>query len=253
MASKERPNGYWSTARIRREARKYDFRGDFMEHANGAYSAAVDKKILGSVCAHMPKRKRTPRKWPPKWVISEAKRFDTSAAFQAHSPGAYRAAIRLGIIRSISAHMVPSRAPKGFWTEQRIRTTARKYRTRATFRRRAPHAYAAATKNRIMDAVCGHMQFIRHPDWRMDEIAREARNYSSRSEFEHGNRGAYKAAHRRNLLDAVCGHMRQRGHRYRRAIYIYEFADKSALPLTEIDPGLLTETDPLPRRISRRC
>src|SRR5436190_24365512 len=108
-----------------------------------------------------------------------------------------------------------------------MRATAAKYESRTAFRRDSPAAYAAAYMYWVMDLVCNHMKSLRRPDWTPDQIADEAKKYSSRSEFEKGNLGAYKAAHRRCLLDAVCGHMRPKGHRFKRAIYIYEFADKS--------------------------
>jgi predicted GIY-YIG superfamily endonuclease len=227
MASKNRPNGYWSIARIRKEASKHESRSEFNKNASAAYSAAVDKGILQAVCSHMPKRKRTPRVWSPDHVAREAKKFSTRKAFQLASPGAYRAALRLGIIDAVSGHMVRSRVPKGYWNESVIRATAAKYKTKVAFKRHSPAAHAAAHKYRVMDLVCRHMKSLKRPDWTPNQIAEEAKKYSSRSEFEKRSRGAYKAAHRRSLLDTVCAHMRRQGHRFKRAIYIYEFADKS--------------------------
>ena len=175
----------------------------------------------------MPKRKKTPRVWPPDRVACVANRFSTSKAFQLASPGAYRAALRLGIIGAVSIYMVRSRVPKGYWNERVIRTIAKRYKTRPAFKRHSPSAYAAAYEHGVMDLVCGHMKHLRRPDWTLHQIAEEANKYSSRSEFEKRSRGAYKAAHRRGLLDAVCGHMQRKGHRFKRAIYVYEFADRS--------------------------
>jgi predicted GIY-YIG superfamily endonuclease len=175
----------------------------------------------------MPKRKKTPRVWPPDRVARKAKKFSTRKAFELASPGAYRAALRLGIIDAVSKHMIRSRVPKGYWNERVIQATAGKYKTRVAFKKRSPAAYAAAHKYGVMDLVCSHMKPLRRPDWTPDQIAEEAKKYSSRSEFEKRSRGGYKAAHRRNLLDAVCGHMRHKGHRFKRAIYVYEFSDNS--------------------------
>jgi predicted GIY-YIG superfamily endonuclease len=227
MASKDRPNGYWSIARIKKEASKYPSRSDFNRNASAAYSAAADKGILQAVCAHMPKRKRTPRVWPQSRVERAATKFSTRKAFQLGSPGGYRAALRLGIVDAVSKHMVRQRVPKGYWNESSVRAVAVKYKTRAAFRRHSPTACAAAHKYGVMDRVCSHMKVIKRPDWTPDQIHEEAKKYTSRSEFEKRNQGAYKAAHRRGLLDAVCGHMRRIGHRFKRAIYVYEFSDKS--------------------------
>lgn len=227
MANKIHPRGYWSIERIRTEASNYKTRSEFRKSASAAYSAAVDKGILQAVCSHMPKRKKTPRVWPPDRVAREAKKFSTRKAFQVASPGAYRAALRLGIIDAVSRHMVRSRVPKGYWNESIIRATAAKYKTKVAFKRHSPAAHAAAHKYGVMDLACSHMKSLRRPDWTPDQIAEEAKKYSSRSEFEKRSRGAYKAAHRQGLLDAVCGHMRRKGHRFKRAIYVYEFDDKS--------------------------
>ncbi len=227
MASKNHPNGYWSIERIRAEASKFKSRSEFKKHASAGYSAAQDKGILDTVCMHLPKRKRTLRTWPPDRVARVAKKYPTRKTFQLGSPGAYRAALRLGIIDSVSLHMVRSRVPKGHWTIDLINAAAKKYKSRAAFRKYAPAAFAAAWKHGMIDSVSGHMKALRRPDWSPEQIAQEAKKFTSRSEFERRSLGAYKAAHRRKLLDEVCAHMHPKGHRYKRALYIYEFGDKS--------------------------
>ena len=228
MASKNRPNGFWNRTRIFIEARKYRSKGEFSRNCSAAYSAACDKGILQEVTAHMPKRKRRPPKWTPELVTRESARYSSSKEFQLRAPRAYRAAIRLGIIGTVTGHMARLRVSKGHWTEERIKAIAAEFRTPAEFRKGSPQAYGAAHRLRILDQACAHMLRFKHPDWTQTEIAAEALKYSSRSDFERMSRGAYKAAHRRGLLDVFCAHMQRKGNRFRRGIYIYEFEDKSA-------------------------
>jgi predicted GIY-YIG superfamily endonuclease len=81
---------------------------------------------------------------------------------------------------------------------------------------------------RLQD-VCGHMEWKNRPNgyWTRKRAIDEAKKYPSRSEFLAGASGAYAAASRGGFLEAACAHMEVVGSQYKRAIYAFEFEDKS--------------------------
>lgn len=68
---------------------------------------------------------------------------------------------------------------------------------------------------------------IRSAPYGLDEIYLEAQKYKTRNEFCKKSPSHYGAARRLGVLDAVCKHMTIVGSKYLRAIYAFEFDDKS--------------------------
>ena len=57
MIERKRPNGYWTLENIRREAKKYKTRTEFMRKVSAAYNRARKEGWLQDVCAHMERNK----------------------------------------------------------------------------------------------------------------------------------------------------------------------------------------------------
>lgn len=53
MKQLRKEKGYWNKINIKKEAKRYTRRKDFLEQSSGAYSAARKNGILDKVCAHM--------------------------------------------------------------------------------------------------------------------------------------------------------------------------------------------------------
>lgn len=99
--------------------------------------------------------------------------------------------------------------PNGYWTPHTLQTEALKYTTRTEFKEGARGAYKAADRQKLLDAICSHMNEGQKPHgyWTLETLQVEALKYTTRSEFQRGNGSAYGAAGRMNLRDAICGHM----------------------------------------------
>lgn len=96
----------YSDEYIRDEANKYASRRDFKKNSPGAYNAAVGRKILDEIAAHLP---RGNTKFTKDIVREEAAKYSSKAEFAFYSKGAYGAANRMGIMHEISHHMVSSK------------------------------------------------------------------------------------------------------------------------------------------------
>jgi len=77
MATKDRPNGYWTQDRIQLEANKYPDRKVFRQKDYTAYLAASKRKILDIVCRNMPNVRMSLRD-----LTEEALRYKTRTEFQ---------------------------------------------------------------------------------------------------------------------------------------------------------------------------
>lgn len=95
------------------------------------------------------------------------------------------------------------------WTKEAVMKEARRFRTRAVFKKSSRGAYGAASKMAIMEECCSHMRGPKNlpGHWTKEKCSEEALRYDSRFAFQRGSRGAYGSAHRNDWLDDVCRHM----------------------------------------------
>ena len=96
----------------------------------------------------------------------------------------------------------------GYWTIERCKKEAIKYKTKTEFCKNAPGAYTASLKHGWLDAVCSHMLVKWKKKWADKTICKnEALKYSTRSDFAKHCNGAYTYAMRHGFLDEICQHM----------------------------------------------
>jgi hypothetical protein len=158
MRENKKPNGYWTLQRLSREARKYRFRSDFEKGSPAAYNAALRQKVVSEACSHM-ERKPMPAFWTTQRIRQAARECRSVAEFLQLHPGAYSAASKSGVLKIVCRHMRRSRKPDGYWTEERLRTIAMRFKTRIDFKRRSAAAYTAASRLGLLDQICAHMKF----------------------------------------------------------------------------------------------
>lgn len=114
---------------------------------------------------------------------------------------------------------------KGYWTFDRVKEEALKYKTRNDFNKLSKSAYLAAHRNGWLDDVCSHMKIVNTYDF--DKVKEEALKYTSRVDFKKGSLGCYASACRNGWIDEVCSHMQLQGSLYKRQVYIASFDDNS--------------------------
>jgi hypothetical protein len=92
----------WDKDLCSKEAAKYATRTDFAKGNPGAYQHALKEKLLDEICQHMGcglKRNGEAKKiWTVKEILRVAATCETRTEFKRKHPGAYRAALRLGVL-----------------------------------------------------------------------------------------------------------------------------------------------------------
>ncbi|WP_269609662.1 GIY-YIG nuclease family protein [Prochlorococcus marinus] len=151
-------------------------------------------------------RKSKPRKWTHEIIQKEALKYDRRSDFEKGTAGAYQAALKLGIIDQVCAHM-----PKGStrkWDAKSIKEEALKYDSRGKFQSGCRSAYGAARKLGIIDDICEHMPKRESRKWDEKSIREEALKFDRRKDFAREFKGAVRAAYKLGIMDEICSHMK---------------------------------------------
>jgi len=212
---------FWTNDKLRKEAQKYKYRGDFKKNRLGAYDKLRKQKRLDEFCSHMEQKRES---WDFKKLFDEAKKYPTRISFQKGNPKAYDRARKLKILDDICIHMKYMRKN---WTVELIKEEASKYSSKVLFKENNPYVYRKACKLGVLNDMCGHMLPCRIK-WSKELIYERAKLYETKKSFAANDPRAYAAAHRLGIIDKVCAHMQKLGSKHFRAIYIILFAnDKS--------------------------
>jgi predicted GIY-YIG superfamily endonuclease len=114
---------------------------------------------MDEICAHMIPVQKPWGYWTKSKCKIEALKFKSRYDFFLKSP-AYQAALKKGFLDRICTHMIPDTYPRNYWTFERCKKEARKYKSRKEFFINSSSAYGSATKNDWLDICCSHMKRI---------------------------------------------------------------------------------------------
>lgn len=102
--------------------------------------------------------RKPPGYWTNERIINAAAKYSTKKAFRAGDNAAWDAACRNPETKKIAcAHMTMLRRPNGYWTDDRLREEALKYKSRFDFVNGSEAAYHYAKRKQILDWCCEHM------------------------------------------------------------------------------------------------
>ena len=90
--------------------------------------------------------------------LAEARKYQTISEWQKGSPLSYRWAAKNGWLEKCSAHMAISRVPDGYWTLERCKEVASKYKTKVEWRAGDRASFSAANRQKWISECCGHME-----------------------------------------------------------------------------------------------
>ena len=219
MTAKKVPNNYWTESNIKLEAKKYKTRSQFLKGKPGAYRSAICTGILDNICMHM----KPPKKdisyedkngvikhvfWDKKRIITEAKKYQNKSDFIKKASGAYKAALRMGIVDVITSHMQSPIHPMNYWNKETIQSEALKYKIRKDFQQYGKGSFHAAIRLGILGEVCSHMKTPKKKwKWTEEKILNAANKYKYISDFRNDYPGAYAAARKLNLEKELLGNL----------------------------------------------
>ena len=157
MDEARKPNGYWTLERCRKEALNYKTKQEFRKDNTSAYLAANRKGWIDEICSHMTSPQKPNGYWTLERCREEALKYKTRTKFRKGGPTAYGVVCKNKWLDEVCSHMSSLIKPTGYWTLERCRKEALKYKTRTKFSKGCISAYNAAHKNGWLDEVCAHM------------------------------------------------------------------------------------------------
>ena len=94
------------------------------------------------------------------------------------------------------------------WTEDTVTQEAQKYQHKRHFRESSSGAYSYASKHKMLEKICSHMDKTPLPDrrWNENTLREVAQQFSTPQEFLKNDSNAYNAAKRKGMLELVCSH-----------------------------------------------
>ena len=147
--------------------------------------------------------------WTLETLKAEALKYTSRGEFQQKNGSAYNAAGRMNLRDLICGHMTKIKYPNGYWTAERCKIEALKYRTRSEFGEGNGAAYNASKRLKILEEVCKHMVEVKKPKghWTLETLQAEALKYENKVDFRQNSNPAFLTASRKGLLDQICSHM----------------------------------------------
>ena len=127
--AKRRPIGYWTEAKVRKEAKKYKTRFEFMKACGGAHNHATVNGYIydlfpASTVTKKPTKKVRHTPWTYDECNAEAAKYTTRGKFSIESNGAYMKAQKMGWLDEffpVQAHAYITKDSRGFvemWSEK---------------------------------------------------------------------------------------------------------------------------------------
>lgn len=148
-----------------------------------------------------------------------------------NSPSCYKRIKNKNWLEQLTSQYIKSnRKSNNYWTFEKCKEEALKYKTKKEFEKKSKSAYCIAIKNNWLYVICQHMIIKKRINgyWNnYDNCKKAALNCNSREDFKKKYGTAYRWAHKNGWLEDMYTHMKPIGDLYSRLIYAYEFSDKS--------------------------
>jgi hypothetical protein len=217
----KRKNKQWSKEEVLNLASKYELMSDFKKDNLNAYQAATHNGWLPELSNYL---KIIPKDWDKDLIINTAKKYEHMNDFKQNHPKEYVRARTLKILPIIRDFMKPQLIN---WTFDMVKDRAINYTKLDDFRNNEKKAYSAAiTKGWIDDIKKMFTDY--NILWTKDMAIDLAKRYNNRNEFRLNHPKAYKAVITNKWGDEAFKDMQYLGNMYSRAVYSFEFPDKTA-------------------------
>lgn len=161
MLKKRKPRDYWTVDRLKEEASKYTNISEFKKNNKDAYNASHRKKIIQTVCAHMPIYKRSV--FTKEYVKNISIQYNNRISLKKADESVYHAALSFKDPEYFFGHMEPSKGEA--YSFEELLEIARKYKTRGDFKKNNPTAHRAACRRSDYSDMCYHMELIGGTSW----------------------------------------------------------------------------------------
>lgn len=149
--------------------------------------------------------------WTKEACFAEALKYETRSEFRNNAPTACSKCCDNDWMNDACSHMKVLKKPDGYWTLERCKEEALRFKTRQDFKKKSHVAYVTTCENGWTLEVCKHFIILDKPDgyWRnnKENCRKEALKYTSRGDFALYSESAYKESRINGWLDEICSHM----------------------------------------------
>lgn len=197
-----KPRGYWNMERVSKEAKKYNYRSEFMRFSGSAYNKALNEGWLDEICVHMK-------------TEADGYKHSVYSILNKRLNKVYVGITRQQFNKRITAHKKLKNSSKSKCIANLDDTEfihLTKYIFEASEVKEAETEWVDYYINKGFIVLNDPKQLGRMGTDRRkysdDDIKKEALKYITRSEFKYGSPKYYDAACSQRILDKVCSHMR---------------------------------------------
>ena len=205
-----KPNGYWTLELCKEEALKYTTKVDWAKKSTSSQQAARKNGWYKECTAHMIELLKPAGYWTKERCMEEALKYDAKSIWAKNSDSTYNSARKNGWFEECTAHMVELQKPGGYWTLERCKEEALKYKTRNEWRENGRNSYQAAMSSKFLIECTSHMEYTRLKSgyWTKEKCLEEALKHNGRFEWQKKSSASYNSARTNGWLDECCTHMK---------------------------------------------
>ena len=145
------------------------------------------------------------RFWTKEKCLEIALKYEYRIDWKTQHASSYQAASSYGWLKDCTKHMKRTRREVGYWTKEECHSEALKYTSRFKFQKGSRGAYGSAFKNKWLDEICSHMEYICLPPdyWTFEKCEALAKECKDRKDFRIKNSRAYFAAVKFNFIKTI--------------------------------------------------
>lgn len=149
--------GYWTFEKCKEDARKYNYRSDWCKKCPSAYNAAQKYGWMEECCKHMMRIRRQKGYWTLQQCKKDAFKYSGRTEWQLKSPSGYAIALKNRWIEECCGHMKLKIKSNGYWTFDKCKSDALKYKTATEWYNKSGSAYATACRKGWINKCTQHM------------------------------------------------------------------------------------------------
>ena len=214
----------WTKEKCHKEALKYEFKYEFFEKSNTAYTASIRNGWHKEISKHLKKKIK-----PAFLTITieeckkDALKYDTRKKFAVNSTKIYQISRKNGWLDIVCSHMLELVKPKGFWNIfENCKTEALKHNTRNDFSIKSNRAYKMSLKYGWLDDISSHMIDARQIEsdkrriWTKEKCREEALKHNLKTKV---NSAAQNTIRKNGWEDEFYSHMKHPHKNYKKHNY----------------------------------
>jgi hypothetical protein len=140
----------WTKENCKKEALKYEYRTEFRKYSERAYMTAFHNGWLDEICLHL---KYKYESWTKDKCKEEALKYNSRTDYFFGSSGSWDNARRNGWLDEICSHMIELKKPNNYWTLDKCKEEAMKYKTKSELRKNCPRAHCVLYENKLLNEI----------------------------------------------------------------------------------------------------